>query len=330
MGLWNVVARKLAEFNFFFFPLEEKSSDRVLTVNSEASCAGSLLYSVNSNRIIFFFQYYAEFAEPSSWKSLLHTWYFFKPKRECLSKPFSGSKEHAGICLHIGHHTARKSLFETKVSRNWHELLIVGKESTTETSAKKVAGKGQQLQWRELERCLHGPSTATGGRSHRALLHRQHGGGTRNLRRPKKLLMEHPNHFGLQHIVSTGWRSPKTLQELMNKPPKLLPKIHYLSQKKQLLPHKTRGQTIWCLLLKGNIKGEKILSQQTRKSCIRTGLITWKGKTRPWQSYRALNQANYHRAKQHGFCKGKSCLWWALLEFLKCVKLAVRNTGTCN
>lgn len=55
VGLWNVVARKLAEFNFFFFPLEEKSSDRVLTVNSEASCAGSLLYSVNSNCIIFFF-----------------------------------------------------------------------------------------------------------------------------------------------------------------------------------------------------------------------------------------------------------------------------------
>ena len=27
------------------------------------------------------------------------------------------------ICLHIGHHTARKSLFETQVSRNWHELL---------------------------------------------------------------------------------------------------------------------------------------------------------------------------------------------------------------
>lgn len=27
------------------------------------------------------------------------------------------------ICLHIGHHTARKSLFETKVSRNWHKLL---------------------------------------------------------------------------------------------------------------------------------------------------------------------------------------------------------------
>lgn len=209
------------------------------------------------------------------------------------------------ICLHIGHHTARKSLFETKVSRNWHELFIVGKESTIETQPKKVAGKGQQLQWRELEHCLHGPSTATGGRSHQALLHGQRGGGIRNLRRPKKLLMEHPNHFGLQHIVSTGWHLPKTLQELMNKLPKLLPKIHYLSRKKQLLPHKTRGKAMWCLFTKGNSKGEKMLSWQTRKSCIRTGLITWKARTRSWQSYRALNQANYHRDKAAWLLQGE-------------------------
>lgn len=117
--------------------------------------------------------------------------------------------------------------------------------------------------------------------------------------------MEHPKHFGLQHVAPTGWHSFKTLQELINTLPELLPKVHYLSRKKQLLPHKTRGQAMWRLFLKGNIKGQKILSRQTRKFCIRTELIMWKGKSWSWQSDRALKQANYHHDKAAWLLQGE-------------------------
>lgn len=149
---------------------------------------------------------------------------FFKLKRECLSKPFCGSKEHAvHLFAYRSPYCQKKPLW----NKSFQKLArtIVGKESTIETLPKKVAGRGQKLQWSELEHCLYGPFTAMGGRSHQALVHGW------NLRRPKKLLMEHPNHFGLQHVVSPGWCWHKTLPELVNKLPELLTNVHYLQWK---------------------------------------------------------------------------------------------------
>lgn len=143
VGLWHVVAWKLAEFNPFPPPLLgiKRPRDLVLSPNSEASWAASLLHSVNSNCIIFcWIQYYAESAEPYSWKSLLHTWYFFQLKRECLSKPFSGSKEHAvRLFAYRSPCCQKKPLW----NKSFQKLArtIVGKESTIETKPKKLLVK---------------------------------------------------------------------------------------------------------------------------------------------------------------------------------------------
>lgn len=131
------------------------------------------------------------------------------------------------ICLHIGHHTARKSLFETKVSRNWHELLWARK-APLKPRQKKLLVKSSncsEANWNVAYTVL--PQRRVGDPTEPFCM----GSMECNLRWQKKLLMEHPNHFSLQHVVSTGWHSPKTLQELMNTLPELLPKIHYLSQK---------------------------------------------------------------------------------------------------
>lgn len=225
-------------------------------------------------------------------------------KENVLASLSLAQKNMLCICLHIGHHAARKSLYETKVSRNWHELLWARKAPLK--PSQKSCGKGQQLQWSELKGCLNVPSTVMGGRSHQTLLHRQHGGSIQNLRRPKMLLKEHPDHSGLQHIVCTGWCSSKTLQECVNNIDWPATKNTLPVTKKQLLPQKTGAQAIGCLFLKGNLRGEKILPRHTRKSCIRTGLIMWKGKSLSWQSYRALNQANYHCDKAAWLLQGGS------------------------
>lgn len=112
---------------------------------------------------------------------------------------------------------------------------------------------------------------------------------------------------GLQHIiVCTVWCSSKTLQECINKVDWPATKNTLPITKNQLLPHKTGAQAIGCLFLKENVRGEKILPRHPRKSCIRTGLIMWKGKSLSWQSYRALNQANYHRDKAAWLLQGGS------------------------
>lgn len=72
------------------------------------------------------------------------------------------------------------------------------------------------------------------------------------------LLIEHPNHSGLWHVVLTGWHSSKTLQELINTLTELLPKICYLSQK-TAPASKAGAQAMWCLFLKGNMRGENLI-----------------------------------------------------------------------
>lgn len=131
--------------------------------------------------------------------------------------------------------------------------------------AKKVAGKGQQLRWSELKGCLHVPSMVMGGRSHQTLLHRQHGGSIQNLRRTKMLLMEHPNYSSLQHVVCTGWHSSRTLQEPINTLTELLPKIHYLSQKKPAPASQdwTTGNVV--SVFKGKHKGRENLIKTHQK-----------------------------------------------------------------
>lgn len=61
---------------------------------------------------------------------IIATHLLFLQTEESLSKPFSGSKEHAvhlfayrSGCCQREKKTTQQSLFETKVSRNWHELL---------------------------------------------------------------------------------------------------------------------------------------------------------------------------------------------------------------
>lgn len=161
-------SKKISRIELFFLThsSEEKIRDWVLTLNSEASEAGSILYSVNSNCIIFFWiQYYAEMVEPSSWKSLLHTWYFFRQKRECLSKPSSVSKEPA---VHLFAYRSTCCQKKPLWNKSFQKLAwnIVGKESTIETLPKKVACKGQELQRSKVECCLHSPFTEMGRRSH--------------------------------------------------------------------------------------------------------------------------------------------------------------------
>lgn len=178
-----------------------------------------------------------------------------------------------------------------------------GQEKHHWNLARKVAGKGQQLQWTErlLTCSFHGdgwkippnPSAWAAWRKHtkpqetKNVAH----GTSKSLWFAARclywlaLIQNSPGTH--EHI---DWAATKNALPIT---------------KNQLLPHKTGAQAMWCLFLKGNVRGEKILSRHTRKSCIRTGLIMWKGKSLSWQCYRALNQANYHRDKAAWLLQGE-------------------------
>lgn len=180
----------------------------------------------------------------------------------------------------------------------------------------------------EANCCLHSPSTAMGGRSHRALGSMEAACETSG---DKKVAHGTPRSlwFAAHHLcwLALTQNSPGTHKHTTWAATK---NTLLIAKKIQLPLHKTRGQAMWNLFLKGNIRGQKILPRQTRKSCIRTGLITWKVNLDRGRTTGRLTKQIIIVTKQHGFCTGKSCLWWALSEFLKYVKLPVRNTGRCN
>lgn len=117
---------KISRIQLFFFPLLgiKRLRDLVLSLNSRQAGLQAF-YTVLIQTASFF----AEFSIMLSLQNLIHGNHCYtlgissNRKGNVLTSLSLAQKNMLCICLHIGHHAARKSLYETKVSRNWHELL---------------------------------------------------------------------------------------------------------------------------------------------------------------------------------------------------------------
>lgn len=169
----------------------------------------------------------------------------------------------------------------------------VGKESTIETSQKKkVASKGQQLQWSKLELCLPSTSTVLVGDATES-------SGTDSQEQANETsggLKSHSWNIWITWVCSmlSVWAGthPKLSRNFWVTTKNTLPTMKPSSSLTRV--EGRQGSVCFKRKMLGN---REYYHDRPESPGNRTGLIRWESKSRSWQKCRMLNQANYHRDK---------------------------------
>lgn len=145
-------------------------------------------------------------------------------KETVLASLSMAQKNMLRICLHIGHHTARKSLFETTVSRNWHELLWARKAPLKPRQKKLLveASNCSEVNWNIAymvlpQTCLRDPAEP--------FCMGETSGDQKSCPRNSRITLVCSM---LSLLAGAG---PKLSRNSRTNFPELLPKVHYLRRK---------------------------------------------------------------------------------------------------